>query len=143
MSFHEATPDDILSVLRLMTDEQVRTNALLERLVAATERRRKPKQANLLPEMTPKEKVEALELDPDLIAWGKRATPSVPLGIELEAFKDRMRANGFRVGRNSVKDARRAFQTSCRNAEQWGTYRNGWKPPTVPAPRQQVEEKPL
>jgi hypothetical protein len=77
--------------------------------------------------MTAKERVEGFTLDAKHYTWARRVCPSVDLEAELEAWKDRERANGYTTGKapgKPVQDAQAAFYTACRNAEQWGTYRH-------------------
>jgi hypothetical protein len=73
-----------------------------------------------------KDLVEEFELLPKHREWAAKECPSVPIDLELEAWKDRERANGYTVGKppgKPVQDPQAAFYTAMRNAEQWGTYR--------------------
>lgn len=74
------------------------------------------------PKQSAKDLVESFTLEQKHRDWGRSKCPSVPLDAELDAWKDRMRANGYVVGKSPVKDPQAAFYTSCRNAEAWRTY---------------------
>jgi hypothetical protein len=65
---------------------------------------------------SPKDLVEALTLDVDLRAWCADKAPHLDAADELDAFKERMRGNGYRSNAGPVRDARAAFQTHIRNA---------------------------
>lgn len=67
-----------------------------------------------------KELVEGLRLDADLLDYCKRVAPDFDAETELSDFKLRMRANGYKVGKNAVKDARAAFQYHMRQAVKFG-----------------------
>jgi len=69
--------------------------------------------------------VESFVLTEKHYAWGKENAPSVPLDVELEAWKDRMRTSGYKTNAGPVRNAQSAFYTACRNAERWGTYTGG------------------
>lgn len=68
---------------------------------------------------TSKDLVENLTLTGKQLDWCAAKAPSINPDEELEAFKERMRANGYTVGKSTVKDAWSAFQTQMRNAEKW------------------------
>jgi len=79
-----------------------------------------------------KELVESLRLDADLLEWCKATAPEfaaegkriAAYADELETFKDRMRANGYRTNAGPVKDAHAAFRTHLRNAVKFSAGRN-------------------
>lgn len=122
---------------------------LLQAEVDGRAKKRKPKQANLLPELTPQEKVGRFELDADLLAWGKQKCPSVPMGTALDDWKLSIASRDYLVSGRPMKDARATFMTYCRNAEKHGDYTRQKRADRAAssagmvAPRHQVEEKPL
>ncbi len=62
--------------------------------------------------------------DPLILAWCTLNVPNdVNVSAEMDMFKDRMRANGYKVGANLVKDARAAFRTHMRNAVKFAQKR--------------------
>jgi uncharacterized protein YdaU (DUF1376 family) len=71
---------------------------------------------------TAKELVEAFTLDDSHRIWAAQNTPSVPADAELETWRDRMRANGYRTNQGPVKDPAASWRTSMKNAEKWGSY---------------------
>lgn len=73
-----------------------------------------------------KELVEALRTE-DVQAEALKIAPEwtfANIHFELEQFKDRMRANGYRTNAGPVKDAHAAFRTHMRNAVKFSA-RNG------------------
>jgi hypothetical protein len=64
--------------------------------------------------------VESLRLDADLLAWCARTAPDFDAADELDAFKDRMRANKYKTNQGPVADAAAAFRTHMRNAVKFG-----------------------
>lgn len=64
--------------------------------------------------------VESLQLDAAKVTWCLQRAPEFDPHVELENFKIRMRANGYKVGRNAVKDAWAAFQYHMNNAVKFG-----------------------
>lgn len=66
--------------------------------------------------------VEAFQLDDSHRIWAAQNTPSVPVPVEFEAWKDRLRANGYLAGKTPVKDPASSWRTAMRNAEKWGSY---------------------
>lgn len=75
-----------------------------------------------------KDLVEDFQIEDKHREWAAKNTPSVPIDVELEAWKDRERANKYTTGKAPgipVADPQAAFYTAMRNAERWGTYRNG------------------
>lgn len=89
-------------------------------------------------ESKPKSKAKALVenfvLLPKHREWAAEHAPSVPVETELEAWRDRMRSNGYVVsGKQLVKDPQAAFYTAMRNAEAWGTYKKAGAKPDPPA----------
>lgn len=72
--------------------------------------------------------VEEFRLLPKHLDWGAKNCPSVPLAVELEAWKDRMREANYRFGKPPgmpIADPQASFYKACRNAENWGTYAKG------------------
>lgn len=66
--------------------------------------------------------VEAFQLDDSHMIWAAQNAPSVPVAVEFEAWKDRLRANGYLAGKTPVKDPASSWRTAMRNAEKWGSY---------------------
>lgn len=74
---------------------------------------------------TPAEKqVEALVLDAALLEYCKRTAPSLDPAAEMEDFKLRMSANGCKVGKVVLKNARSAFMYHIRQAVKFSAGRN-------------------
>lgn len=89
------------------------------------------KDASKKARMSAKELVEALRLEGDLFQWcaefcAKNAATWSAAWIqsELDTFRDRMRANGYRTNAGPVKDAEAAFRTHMRNAVKFSAGRN-------------------
>jgi hypothetical protein len=81
------------------------------------------KEARKASKASAKEIVEGLRLEADLFQWcaefcdkNVRTWSASWLQQEMDAFKDRLRANGYRTNAGPVKDARAAFRTHLRNA---------------------------
>lgn len=89
------------------------------------------KAARKLVATSAKELVESLRLDADLLNWCANNVPfeAPSLHVYLDEFKDRMRANGYMVGKNPVKDARAAFRTHMRNAVKFSKPKENKPPP--------------
>lgn len=80
------------------------------------------------PKKSARQLVEEFQIEAKHREWAAKSTPSVDVDAELEAWKDRERANDYTTGRapgKPVANAQAAFYTACRNAEKWGTYRGG------------------
>lgn len=68
------------------------------------------------------EAIEAFILGDDHRIWAAQNCPNVPVDVELEAWKDRCRANGYRTNAGPIRDPAGSWRTSMRNAEKWGSY---------------------
>jgi hypothetical protein len=82
-----------------------------------------------------KDLVEGFVPSDDNRGWAAKKTPSVPVDAETDAWRDRMRQNGYRTNAGPVKDPAAAWRTAMRNAEAWGTYRKTPQrgdPPALP-----------
>lgn len=64
--------------------------------------------------------VESLTLDAKMLGWCAEKAPGFDPSVELEAFRDRMRANDYKTNAGPVKDAHAAFRTHMRNAVKFG-----------------------
>lgn len=72
--------------------------------------------------------IEEFILTTDHREWAIVNAPSVPIEIEFSAWKDRLRTNGYTSGKAPgipIVSPQSSFYTAMRNAENWGTYRNG------------------
>lgn len=117
-----------------MSDEPIRMEARLaieaeialqlNRIADALEAERTPKpkrkraeQAELVPaKLSAKDLVEGYQPTPDEVHALLDAYPRPLLWVELDRWKDHLRSNGYRVGKNPLRDPAAAFRTWLRNA---------------------------
>lgn len=85
----------------------------------------KQKRDRKAPVATAMAAVEAFALDDSHRIWAAQNTPNVPPDVELEAWKDRLRANEYRTNQGPVRDPAASWRTAMRNAEKWGSYVKG------------------
>jgi hypothetical protein len=90
--------------------------------------------ATKLVKSSAKDLVESLYLDADLLGWCQKNASAIDCGAELEQYKDRMRANGYKTNSGPVRDARAAFRTHMRNAVRYSSA----KPPAPKRPVMQM-----
>jgi hypothetical protein len=72
--------------------------------------------------------VEEFALSEKHREWAAENAPSVPIDVEFEAWRDRLRNNGYTSGKAPgipILNPQASFYNAMRNAENWGTYRNG------------------
>jgi hypothetical protein len=85
-------------------------------------------EAKRLVRTSAKELVEGLRFE-QFIEWCNLNMPtSIDTMAEFEAFRDRMRANGYRTNAGPVKDAAAAFRTHLRNVVKWRSRAGKAKP---------------
>ncbi len=82
-----------------------------------------PGNARTMAKATAKTLVESFAVEDSHRIWAAQNCPSVPVDEETEAWKDRLRANGYLAGKTPVRDAAASWRTSMKNAEKWGSYR--------------------
>lgn len=70
-----------------------------------------------------REAVESFEPSEKQREWAAKKAPSVPIDEATEAWKDRMRSNGYRTNQGPLKDAAAGWRLHMTNAELWGTYK--------------------
>lgn len=87
-----------------------------------------------------KDLVEGLRVESFIDFHNRNIPPHIDLIAELEAFQDRMRANGYRTNAGPVKDAAAAFRTHLRNAVKFASPR---KQQPAAKPPKQAERKEL
>jgi len=83
-----------------------------------------------------RELVENLSLDSHMLGWLLKADPDQLLvwQEELDAFKNRLRGNGYRTNSGPVKDAHAAFYFYMHNAIKYAKKRDAKKPAAPPRP---------